>query len=48
MTAWVMWLVVAIVLALPVALMIIFNGEDVSDSRGRRISSRWRRRVRRR
>ncbi len=41
MTVWVMWLVAALVLLLPVALMIIFNGEDVADSRGRRISRRW-------
>ena len=44
MTLWVMWLVAAVVLLLPVALMIIFNGGDVADSRGRRISNRWRRR----
>lgn len=42
MTLWVMWLVAAIVLALPFALMIIFHGEDVADSRGRRIFQRWR------
>ena len=44
MTIWVMWLVVAIVLLLPVALMAIFNGEDISDSRGRRVFRRWRHR----
>lgn len=44
MTEWVMWLVAAIVLSLPVALMVIFNGHDVSDSRGRRIYRRWRHR----
>lgn len=44
MTVWVMWLVAAIVLLLPVALMVIFNGEDVSDSRGRRVFRRWRHR----
>ena len=42
MTVWVMWLVAVIVLLLPVALMIIFHGEDVADSRGRRVSHRWR------
>ena len=41
MTIWAMWLVAAVVLLLPVALMIIFHGEDVADSRGRRISWRW-------
>ena len=44
MTVWVMWLVAAIVLVLPVALMVIFNGQDVSDSRGRRVFVRWRHR----
>lgn len=47
MSVWVMWLVAAIVLALPVALMVIFNGEEISDSRGRRIFRRWRHRHRR-
>lgn len=42
MTEWVMWLVAAVVLLLPVALMLIFNGQDVADSRGRRLSTRWR------
>lgn len=41
-----MWLVAAVVLALPVALMWIFHGEDLSDSRGVRISRRWRHRPR--
>jgi hypothetical protein len=44
MTVWVMWLVAAVVLLLPVALMVNFHGQDVADSRGRRISTRWRRR----
>jgi hypothetical protein len=44
MTEWVMWVVAAIVLLLPVALMALFHGEDVSDSRGRRVSRRWRHR----
>jgi hypothetical protein len=44
MTIWVMWLVAAIVLLLPVALMLIFHGEDLADSRGRRTFSRWRHR----
>jgi hypothetical protein len=42
MTVWVMWLVAVIVLLLPVALTIIFHGEDVADSRGRRVFRRWR------
>ena len=42
MTVWVMWLVAVVVLLLPIALMVIFHGDDVADSRGRRISSRWR------
>lgn len=42
MTVWLMWLIAAIVLLLPVALMMIFHGEDVADSRGRRVISRWR------
>lgn len=44
MTVWVMWLVAVVVLLLPFALMLIFNGADVADSRGRRISWRWRHR----
>jgi hypothetical protein len=42
MTVWVMGLVAVIVLLLPVALMIIFHGGDVADSRGRRVFHRWR------
>jgi hypothetical protein len=41
-TIWVMWLIAVIVLLLPVALMVVFHGEDVADSRGRRVTSRWR------
>lgn len=44
MTVWVMWLVAVAVVVLPLALMAIFHGADVADSRGRRISRRWRRR----
>ena len=39
-----MWLVAAIVLLLPVALTVIFNGQDVADSRGRPLFPRWRHR----
>ena len=42
MTLWVMWLVAAIVLLLPFALMIIFHGEDVPASPGRPVFQRWR------
>jgi hypothetical protein len=41
-TVWLMVLIAVIVLLLPVALMVVFHGEDVADSRGRRITSRWR------
>ena len=41
MTLWVMVLVAAVVLLLPLALMVIFHGSDLADSRGRRISRRW-------
>lgn len=46
MTTWAMWLVAAAVLVLPFALMVIFHGDDLADSRGRRLSSRWLRRRR--
>lgn len=46
MTTWVMWFVAAVVIALPFALMVIFNGDDLADSRGRRLRSRWVRRRR--
>lgn len=42
MVTWAMWVVAALVLVLPVALMVVFNGQDVADSRGRRVSTRWR------
>ena len=42
MDAWVMWLIAAIVVLTPVVLMLAFNGRDTSDSRGRRIDTRWR------
>lgn len=41
MTVWLMVLVAAVVLLLPLVLMWIFQGSDVADSRGRRISRRW-------
>lgn len=39
---WVMVVVAVVVVALPFLLARIFNGQDRSDSRGRRISRRWR------
>lgn len=41
MPVWVMVVVAVVVVALPFVLMYAFNGDDRSDSRGRRISSRW-------
>jgi type VI protein secretion system component VasF len=41
------WMIVitVIVLLLPVVLMLGFNGRNEADSRGRRISRRWRARA---
>ena len=41
------WMIVitVIVLLLPFALMFAFNGRNEADSRGRRISRRWRARA---
>ena len=36
-----MWVLGGFFLALPFVLMFAFNGTDVADSRGRRISRRW-------
>jgi hypothetical protein len=39
-----LWLMVALtvaLVALPVVLMVAFNRDDLTDSRGRRISRRW-------
>jgi hypothetical protein len=38
----VMWTIGAIVVLLPIVLAYAFNGTNQSDSRGRRISRRWR------
>ncbi len=40
-----MVIIAAVVVLLPVVLMVAFNGTDEADSRGRRISRRWRARV---
>lgn len=45
MSTWTMVIIAAVVVALPVVLMFAFNRTDESDSRGRRISRRWRGRV---
>ena len=45
MSIWAMVIIAAVVLLLPVVLMLAFNGTDEADSRGRRISRRWRARV---
>ena len=47
MSAWTMVIIAGVVVALPVVLMLSFNGTNESDSRGRRLSHRWRARVRR-
>ena len=44
MPAW-MIVITVIVLLLPVALMFMFNGRNEADSRGRRVSRRWRARA---
>ena len=40
-----MAIIAAVVVALPVVLMLAFNGTNESDSRGRRLSRRWRARA---
>lgn len=42
MSTWVMVVITAVVVLLPVVLMFAFNRTDEADSRGRRISRRWR------
>lgn len=42
MEPWVMWVVGLGVAALPIVLMVAFNGPDTADSRGRRTNRRWR------
>ena len=46
MSGLTMAIIAAVVVALPVVLMLAFNGTNEADSRGRRISRRWRARVR--
>ena len=40
-----MVVITAVIVALPVVLMLAFNGTNEADSRGRRISRRWRART---
>jgi hypothetical protein len=42
MDVWVMVVVGIAVFALPFGLAVLFNGGDRADSRGRRLSRRWR------
>lgn len=42
MSTWLMVLITAVVVLLPLVLMVAFNRTDQADSRGRRISRRWR------
>lgn len=42
MATWIMGLVAAAVLALPVVLALAFHGRDRADSRGRRLHRDWR------
>ncbi len=37
-----MWVLAAVIVLLPFALMIAFNGRDRADARGRRLDSSWR------
>jgi hypothetical protein len=46
MSVWAMVIITAVVVLLPVVLMFAFNATDQADSRGRRISRRWRVRTR--
>lgn len=41
MSGWVQVVVAVVIVALPIALMLAFNRDNVSDARGRRIFSRW-------
>ena len=42
MDTWVMWVLGLAIAALPVVLMVGFNGPDRTDSHGRRTDRRWR------
>ena len=48
MSGWTMAIIAAAVVLLPVVLMLSFNGTNEADSRGRRISRRWRSKTTRR
>ena len=40
-----MVILAAVVVALPVILMLVFNGRNEADSQGRRISRTWRAKI---
>ena len=42
MSVWTMVIITLVVVLIPVVLMLALNGVDEADSRGRRISRRWR------
>lgn len=37
-----MWVLAAVIVLLPFVLMVVFNGRDRADARGRRIDAAWR------
>lgn len=41
MSLWVMVAITVALVVLPFVLMLAFNRDDLTDSRGRRISRRW-------
>ena len=45
MSALTMAIIAAVIIVLPVVLMFLFNGTNEADSRGQRISRRWRSRA---
>jgi hypothetical protein len=42
MEPWLMWTLALAFILLPLVLMVVFNGADEADSRGRRVNRRWR------
>jgi hypothetical protein len=38
---WLLWGIAIVVVVLPLVLMVAFNGTNLADSRGRRLSRRW-------
>jgi thiosulfate reductase cytochrome b subunit len=39
-----MWVLAAVIVLLPFVLMLLFNGRNRADARGRRIDAAWRQR----